>query len=106
MNVCAFCGPTEKEFTPEDIVPHWFSRFHKRARNNKRFQRVTYDSQSGFTIRKPTQRLYDQADDVVCVSCNGTWMSRIENDVKSILEPILIAPSTTQQLTDKDRHTL
>ena len=82
MPVCAFC-PATANLTGEHIWPAWLTKLLPKTRY--RNERVDGEAKTTWT----TTRL-DQTANVVCKTCNETWMSALENEAKSLLAEVII----------------
>jgi hypothetical protein len=79
---CVFCGQ-RKPASEEDVIPKWIRRTL-----NLTWEVIIRAEPTGATAR--TQHLRITLQDLVCETCNNTWMSRLENrGVKPFLEPML-----------------
>jgi hypothetical protein len=79
---CVFCGQ-RKPASEEDVIPKWIRRTL-----NITSEVIIRAEPTGATAR--TQHLRITLQDMVCETCNNTWMSRLENrGVKPFLEPML-----------------
>lgn len=75
---CAFCGSTEN-LTDEHVIPRWVTR--RMAEFG-----ATYIRETAYgTQRSPTIEITAP----ICEDCNNRWLSVLENDVSSILSPML-----------------
>jgi len=87
MRACLFCGggPDSKEHA----IPEWVSRVCGCSAEGK-FPIVTLHYREGVGIRDKRGFHLDRLRvGCVCRSCNNGWMSRLEEAVKPILQPLL-----------------
>jgi hypothetical protein len=80
--VCAFC-PSTANLTGEHIWPAWLSKLLPKTRYKN--ERIDGEAKTTWT----TTRL-DQTANVVCKTCNETWMSDLEQKAKSLLTDVIV----------------
>lgn len=73
---CAFCGATDT--TGEHVFPKWVSR-----------ELVQLAPLQVMTERGPRQSPSIEITVPVCEKCNNRWLSVLENDVQSVLRPLI-----------------
>lgn len=94
---CIFCGVEEK-LTKEHVWPKWLGTALARSPS----------SQHVFAEDGRTTREYSAPDltlqaRVVCASCNGGWMSRMESSAKALLTPMIAIGQPTALEPDDQR---
>jgi hypothetical protein len=97
---CIFCS--RRATTDEDVIPKWVLRI-LRKQAGERVPMRTY--RQG---KPPEDRIVaDSAQKVgsVCHSCNNGWMSRLEEDVKPILTPMVLGNSVMLNAQQQERLT-
>jgi hypothetical protein len=94
---CPFCG-SDEALTVEHVWPQWISRALRQHVSAKQHERP-------FTVSAAGSTRNSYAIDVeapVCSLCNNRWLSVLEQDVRPILEPMLLGEerilSRAQQL--------
>jgi len=86
---CLFCQ--SNNLGKEHIIPKWIIPYLEKTIfepiEYSDFGDETFESimESPLTLGKKESSHGFTAHDLVCVSCNNTWMSKLENEVKSIL---------------------
>jgi hypothetical protein len=80
--VCAFC-PSTANLTGEHIWPAWLSKLLPKTRHKN--ERINGEAKTTWT----TTRL-DQTANVVCKTCNETWMSDLEQKAKGLLTDVIL----------------
>ena len=90
MNVCTFCGPTDRILTEEHIWPEWVSKMLRHPGYNvDHFRHL--ESVSDSTNGNWTGRYIDMTTKTLCDRCNNRWLSAFENDrVKPLAGPMLM----------------
>lgn len=82
---CMFCGlPADSR---EDIIPTWLTRQDLVPTGTA--GPVKYTSHGETVNQWPSQTLAFLKIKAVCQNCNNTWMSRIEEDAKKYLQPMM-----------------
>lgn len=82
MRQCLFCSSRANSL--EDAWPRWITdQFEGRAPLSVEAERMGVPLRS-WSVRRPTLTVR-----AVCNSCNNGWMSDLENQVKSLLEPLV-----------------
>jgi hypothetical protein len=86
MDGCIFCGSTD--LNEEHVIPQWVYRCIS-PKNGGRImlQSGRFAEGEGYTDLEDRRSLDIKAK-IVCVKCNGVWMSKMENKVKRLLEPL------------------
>jgi len=82
MRACLFCGGDPS--TKEDAWPLWLMKRFPAASSARMFAERRGGPLSDWPITKPKLPLK-----WLCASCNSGWMSRLEREVKPIIESIL-----------------
>lgn len=103
---CIFCGSREN-ISQEHVVPNWLRKVIPRVDESHGF--------TGFSIRRlpdaksiiyqpgiafaegniANRRVY-----MVCQRCNNGWMSRLQNELKPILTPLILGTGQTSKACD------
>lgn len=101
---CIFCrgefGPDQRR-SKEHIWPHWMhSMLPAKPGIRRRFH--TGELVGVYPFGRTLHEHFKPG--VVCTSCNNGWMSRIESDVKPILQPLM--REEPRQLSTTDQETL
>lgn len=78
---CVFCGDISR-LTKEDAIPNWLRRNFPYPGP---FRVLVFDRGS----LGPTHPLLRAVTESVCHSCNTTWMSRLENQVKDLVLAVI-----------------
>jgi hypothetical protein len=89
---CIFCD-TYGALTEEDPIPHWIDKVLKEFMTGPLIQhsRSVVDKGkvlSEYSRKRQTMSVYKVP--TVCQRCNGGWMSRLENQAKPILRPMIL----------------
>jgi hypothetical protein len=81
MPYCPFCQRNHSSKRGEHVIPRWVSR---------EFPTDTWHMEDRLTkyVRK-TKKYIHLVSPMPCQRCNNTWLSRIENDAKPILAPLM-----------------
>lgn len=82
MPICAFC-PATSNLTGEHIWPAWLTKLLPKTR-----YRNELEDGEARNIWSTTQ--IDQTANVVCKTCNETWMSDLEGRAKTLLTDVII----------------
>ena len=93
---CIFCGGGQ--LSREHIWPSWMKEYLPVYPNNYRQEQFyTFTNKTHLASRSPMLKrqghTYDKTLRVVCQSCNNGWMSKVEEEAKSILLPLLKSQS-------------
>jgi hypothetical protein len=99
--VCYFCGRTP--LTGEDFLPRWIGKLFLVKGRRYGITKADYGAPS---IVKRGQRKPEFPFKVVCETCNNDWMSTIENDVKSVLEPIIVKSAPSGHISEDQQRRL
>src|SRR5690349_7249775 len=97
---CIFCA--RRADSDEDVIPKWITRLLRKHEGERvtmkttRFGHEPHDQLTGETIQKVGN---------VCSNCNNGWMSRLEEDVKPILMPMMLGNPVTLTATQQERIT-
>jgi hypothetical protein len=81
--ICAFCGKADGPFHKEDVLAKWLMR---EVPHKKPWIKVIGKKTGKFFVTRSGLGLLNRA---VCKTCNGGWMSRLENLVRPILQPMM-----------------
>lgn len=83
---CIFCGgqPTENEH----VWPEWLKRFAGNLPASTHQRTLEHEGQEALVNEFPLPP-FDLQANIVCKKCNGGWMSRLEDDAKDLLLPML-----------------
>lgn len=88
---CIFCN--DPGVTEEHIFPQWLGRMVKRSPTDDHRTTGTQPSESDFGKLPPIRTKQGKALNTViraaCHDCNTTWMSRIEDETKPVLLPLM-----------------
>jgi hypothetical protein len=94
---CPFCG-SDEALTVEHVWPQWMSRALRKHVGAKQHERPFAVSVAG---AKRVSRAID-VEAPACALCNNHWLSVLEQDVRPVLEPMLLGEgrilSRTHQL--------
>lgn len=95
---CIFCGGRVN--SKEDVWPKWMLKLLRKSDDEKvpmQTRRYKEAPKEWMTI--------DSALKVgnVCRGCNNGWMSRLENDVRPILSPMIVGTSGTVTASQQER---
>jgi len=82
---CIFCGVKGRKLTKEHAWPDWLADVFREFKSSTFYRdpAPTGDLQSWIT------KSFAATVRVVCVECNSTWMSEIENAAKPLLIPMV-----------------
>jgi hypothetical protein len=84
---CSLCGQIATG-SREHVLPTWIRKaFDIQGPVTARF--LDADIETG-TFQEP--HLYVPLRNMVCETCNNTWLSRLEEDTKSVLSPMMLNP--------------
>jgi hypothetical protein len=84
---CIFCGRDDIKITKEHVFPDWLSKMFPDnvfAIN----EGINADGKVAYRYRS---KMFQHTMNCVCIDCNNTWMSNIENEAKHILIKMLNA---------------
>jgi hypothetical protein len=97
-DTCIFCGGTP--LSREHLWPDWLRR---EAAINEAFDHRLEQEVDGVETRDLNFSTppFNQVVRAVCASCNGGWMSAIEQDAKPILQDLIYGHGRTLELGDK-----
>lgn len=95
---CIFCGRTP--LTDEEFWPKWIRKIFPSKGVNKHIGGSVYKGQ--LSIKKLTGHFSSKKVKFFCATCNNGWMSQIEQDVASVLTPLINNEHTC--LTTADRR--
>jgi hypothetical protein len=85
---CIFCG--KPGLTREHVWADWLRRFiPKTEASYSRFMATAHPTHTDFKCKKVSGDLRSQRLRVVCKSCNGGWMGRLQERAKPLLLPFL-----------------
>ncbi len=86
---CIFCGSAPT--TREHIISRWLRKRIPRTTNTKwdKFRATEHPSKSDFSIGQRGGDPHDWFVRCVCSKCNNEWMSAIERQARTILEPLV-----------------
>ena len=88
MAVCIFCG--SDDLSREHVWADWLKTYIKKdALNHRRMDATLHPTISEYERRKVSGDLRSHSLKVVCRSCNSGWMSRLQNQAKPYLLPLL-----------------
>jgi hypothetical protein len=99
---CVSCGSdiTRENRAKEHVIPQWLLD-HLRIRKEVIFQAVA-SSDDGLT-RETRELVADQLlEGRVCESCNSGWMSKLENQAKPVLCPLIDGTRTVHALAEEE----
>lgn len=94
---CIFCA--RRADSDEDVIPKWITRLLRKQERERvpmrtsRFGHGPHDQLAGESIQKVGS---------VCSQCNNGWMSRLEEDVKPILKPMIFGNSVTLMASQQE----
>lgn len=97
---CIFCA--RRANSDEDVIPKWIPRLLRKQERERvpmrtsRFGHEPHDQLAGESIQKVGS---------VCSQCNNGWMSRLEEDVKPILKPMILGSPVTLTASQQERIT-
>lgn len=97
---CIFCA--RRANTDEDVIPRWIPRLLQKHEGElvrmrtSRFGREPQEQLVGESIQKVKS---------VCSHCNNGWMSRLEDEVKPILTPMILGNAVTLTAKQQERIT-
>lgn len=97
---CIFCS--RRATTHEDVIPKWILRLLRKQDGERVPMRTRRLG------KPPADRIVaDSAQKVgsVCSGCNNGWMSRLEEDVKPILTPMVLDNSVMLTAQQQERLT-
>lgn len=89
MNICLFCGPTERQLTEEHVWPKWVSALLRGKYGSVHFVHVRSTGSSTTGLWKsPNLQVTTKT---VCDNCNNVWLSNFENQViKPLVTPLIL----------------
>ncbi|MFO0699749.1 MAG: hypothetical protein U0236_11005 [Nitrospira sp.] len=96
--ICIFCA--RRADSDEDVIPKWIPRLLRKQERERvpmrttRFGHEPHDQLAGESIQKVGS---------VCSQCNNGWMSRLEEDVKPILKPMMLGNAVTLTAKQQER---
>ena len=97
---CIFCA--RRADSDEDVIPKWIPRLLRKQEGERvpmrtsRFGHAPYEQLAGESIQKVGS---------VCDQCNNGWMSRLEEQVKPILKPMMLGNAVTLTVQQQERIT-
>lgn len=104
VNICFFCGPTERRITEEHIWPLWVSRLLMGRYDSDHFRNLRSDASN--TTANWKSKYLDTTSSTVCDRCNSVWLSQLENDVIKPFASALIAGDDVTILTPEQQASL
>ncbi len=106
---CVFCG-VEGDLSEEDLIPKWANVILRRLAggNDVLYSTRQVDVANEGAVLGSVSRRRQSYSAVklpkFCEQCNNTWMSRIENDAKPLVEPMIYGQRVG--FTGRDLHAL
>lgn len=97
---CIFC--TRRADSDEDVIPKWIPRLLRKQEGERVPMRTT---RFGHEPREQLAGESIQKVGSVCRQCNNGWMSRLEEDVKPILKPMILGNPVTLTARQQERIT-
>lgn len=97
---CIFCA--RRADSDEDVIPKWIPRLLKQQERERvrmrtsRFGHEPHEQLTGESIQKVGN---------VCSTCNNGWMSRLEEDAKPIMMPMMLGNPLTLTASQQERVT-
>ena len=100
---CIFCGKTG--VTKEHVWPAWLMPYlPSGAVNHESLNEIRHRTHVEQEIKKHSGSPHSGRLRIVCGECNNGWMSRLQNETKPILLPMVLGETTT--LNRKQLETL
>ncbi len=93
----------DRERSREDVFPKWLHPLFPLLSETEYLRRLVTPS-SDDEHRRPASDVFDVIIRDICEICNNGWMSRLEEQVKPILTPMLLDQS--RSLTAPEQHLL
>ncbi len=93
---CVFCKK-EVKLTKEHVLPNWLCSLYPT-------DEMVINEFTGASQSQWNSKIFQHTAKVVCESCNGGWMSKLEKDIKPLLtkmlnlEPLLIQKAEQELL--------
>ena len=91
---CVMCG-NRAVLTREHALPSWLGLLYDPSGNPEIRHRYEYPPEAGLPVREWTTRGFDLKVKSVCAGCNTGWMSRLEQDARSLLTSMSAAERIT-----------
>lgn len=89
MAICVFCG-LDSKLTREHVFPQWASRaLLSRPDRLETAFRMRGGSTGGLNVDYET-KVANVVAKAACAACNSEWMSALDAEAKTILEPMLL----------------
>src|SRR5947209_7405686 len=87
QRICICCGPTDSMLTNEHVLGQWILRVLAPGLEGQ----IPHERRRwGRTERRWSRNKLDPTIKVVCKSCNEGWLSRLEGEAKSVVEPLIL----------------
>lgn len=103
IKCCLACGePLHGQRAREHILPKWLQRHL--GISELQVEPSHFDTETGQLIRsRPPQPLDQFVEGRICGPCNSGWMSRLENDAKRLMLPLLNSSRGIRDLTHREQ---
>lgn len=101
--LCVFCADSlnSENRSKEHVIPQWLLNF---LGIREEIIEPTHFSSDGKTQSKRNHTLEGLLAGQVCESCNGGWMSKLEQEAIPILKPLINGERIVVELTDRERQ--
>jgi hypothetical protein len=100
QKLCLFCQLPLAGKSEEHVLPQWL--LNHLAIGNEDI-RPTHFTAEGNVVSTRRHKLRNLVEGSVCSNCNNGWMSRLENDAKPILIPLMAGTREVVQLNKEER---
>jgi hypothetical protein len=91
---CLFCIRNDSKPNREDVLANWIAREFPADR----WECTIYSTKEKFKTRRKS---FDLICKKICSRCNSTWMAKLEEKAKPILQPLLHGDSCTLTLVQQ-----
>lgn len=97
---CLFCQSPLVSRSKEHVLPQWLLD-HLDIKDEE--VTPTHFTADGNVVSTRRHRLSNLVEGSICATCNNGWMSRLENDAKRILIPLMAGEREVVQLSREER---
>jgi len=97
-------GSGENAKSDEHVIPDWLQRHLGVTSDIVTPTRVRSEDRRIIDVRQHTMGAFVAG--TVCSTCNGGWMSRLEQEVKPVLVRLINAPQLLEALSNEERSTV
>src|SRR5436853_4743843 len=87
---CEFCGRNDSEPNHEHIIPQWVGKEFPTGKWHAEYlQEPLLGDGVPTQVRKFPKKYLDMTTKGVCDRCNSSWMSRLEQNARLVLAPMM-----------------